>query len=88
VDGFGVWFAAVHEHDEKQDQIPGHPNELLTLLAFTLDEVIVRRYVIRIIEDFLRRPERNPMDPVIPFGFLGVPSESCCHITLLYIQEH
>ena len=43
------------EHDEKQDQIPGHPDELVTLPAFTFDEVVVRRHMIRIIEDFLRR---------------------------------
>jgi hypothetical protein len=73
VDGFGGWLAAVHEHDEKQDQIPGHPDELVTLLAFTLDEVIVRRQVIQIIEDFLRRLERNPMDPVISFRLFGGP---------------
>jgi len=33
--------AAIDEHDEKQDQLPGHPDDLITLLSIALDEVVV-----------------------------------------------
>jgi hypothetical protein len=86
VNDFGVSFTAVNEDDEKQNQAPGHPDDLVTLLAFTPDEVIVRSHVMRVVEDFLRRLERNSMDPSV-FCLGEVPCESRFRMTLLYIQS-
>ena len=46
------WLAAVDEHDEKQDRLSGHPDDLIPLLSIALDEVVVPHHVIRIAEDF------------------------------------
>jgi len=86
VDYFDVPAAAVNENHEEQGQIFGHPDELVTLLPFTLDEVVFTRHVIRIVEDFLRCLERDSMDPLIPFGLCRVPCESRFRITLLYME--
>ena len=45
MDDFGVRLAAVNKHDEEQDQFPRHTDDLVTLLAVTRDEVVVRRHV-------------------------------------------
>ena len=36
-----IRLAAVDEHDEEQDQPPGHADDLITLLPIALDEVVV-----------------------------------------------
>jgi hypothetical protein len=41
VDDFGIRLAAVDEYDEEQDQPPRNPNDLVTLLAIALDEVVL-----------------------------------------------
>ena len=81
---FDIWLAAVDEHDKEQDQPSGHTDDLITLLSIVLDEVVVPYHVIRIVENFRRRLERDPMDPLIPFGLHRVPCESHLRITLLY----
>jgi hypothetical protein len=86
VDDLRFCLAAVDEHDEEKDQPPGHTNNLITLLSIALDEVVVSHHVIRIVEDFRRFLERNPMDPLISFRLRRVPSESHLRITLLYIH--
>jgi hypothetical protein len=40
VDYFGVPGATVNENHEEQGQTLGHPDELVTLLPVTLDEVL------------------------------------------------
>jgi len=40
MDRFDTRVAAVNEYDEEQNQTPGHSNELVTLLAFSLNEVV------------------------------------------------
>jgi hypothetical protein len=45
VDDFGVRPAAVNEHNEEQDQLPRHTDDLVSLLAVTRDEVVFRRQV-------------------------------------------
>lgn len=54
MDEFDIWLAAIDEYDEKQDQPPGHPDYPITLLSVALDEVVVPRKVIRIVENFRR----------------------------------
>ena len=41
MDQFDIRVAAVHENDEEQDQPLGHSDDLVTLLALSLDEVIL-----------------------------------------------
>jgi hypothetical protein len=82
VDDLDIWFAAVNEHDEEQDQSSGHPNNLITLLAITLDEVVVPHYLIRIVEDFRCCLERDSMDPLIPWAFAG------SHVNLVFISQY
>jgi hypothetical protein len=86
MDDFDIWLWALDEHDKEQGKFPGHPNDLVTLLSVALDEVVVPHHMIRILEDFRRGLERDPMEPSIPSGLCGVPRESRLHITLLNIH--
>jgi hypothetical protein len=54
VNDFDIRLAAVDEDEEEQDQPPGHPDDLITLLSIALDEVVFRHNVVRIVEDFRR----------------------------------
>ena len=61
MDDFGIRMAAVDEHDQKQGQPPGYPDDLITLFFVPLDEVVVPYNVIRIVENFRRCLEGDSM---------------------------
>jgi len=63
VDYFDVRFAAVDKYDQKQDQVPCHANELITLFAIGSDELVLRRHMIRVAEDFPRCLKRDSVNP-------------------------
>jgi hypothetical protein len=86
VDDFNIRFVAIREHDKEQDQPSSHPNDLITLLSLALDEVVAPHHMMRIVEDFRRCFERDPVSPLIPCGLGTVPRESYSHITVLYIH--
>ena len=77
---------AAGEYYQEQDQLSGHPDDLISLLSIPLDEVIIAHHVIWILEDLRGCLERDSMDPLVPSGLDGIPRESHTHITLLYIQ--
>ena len=63
MDYFDVRFAAVDKYDQKQDQVPRHANELITLFAIRCDEVVLCRHMIRIAKDFPRCLKRDSVNP-------------------------
>jgi hypothetical protein len=78
---------AVDEHNEEQNQLSGHPDDLITLLSSNLDEVVIAHHVIRIVEHLRRCLEGDPTDQLITFGFGKILCESHSHITLSYIHS-
>ncbi len=86
MDDLGVGFGAIHVHGQQQHQVERHSDDAVTLFALIFDVVVFAGDVARIAEDFLRRLERNSMEPKVLLSLRGVPCESHFHISRLYIH--
>jgi hypothetical protein len=53
MNNFSVGLAAVHENHQEQQQLPGHPDDLVPLFSVALDEVVVGRYMVGIVDPLL-----------------------------------
>ena len=72
MDDIEIRLAAVDEHYEEQNQLSGHPDDLITLLSSALDEVVIAHQAIRIVKHLHRYVERDPMGPLTSVGLSAV----------------
>jgi len=70
---FEVVFGPIHEHHQKESQAERQADDAVTLFALIFDIVVFDHRLIRVAEDFLRRLERNSMEPEVCIGLCRIP---------------